>query len=841
MPVRFQTCPRFHNSIKHTNSHTHYVLMQCDDGVVNNDSEAFIESQTGVRQGDPLAALLFCIAVRGVYESVASCVSGGCFAYVDDNHAVGSLTKCWEAWLTVQDALHPLGLEVNAAKCEITCFYQDELGSDTDRAALASFRSAGVRVNCEWVSVLGCVIGRDNQLISTVLLTDPKYRDTHTAAFRRLPLLGKPTGSLALRHLDGVVLTNRLRAMPPAATAEHVVAYDAAVLAAARQLTGVTAAQGAVYDEQLISPLSEGGFGLVAAVHTAPAAYLAGVENTLRCSPSFTAIWADSTVAVPLSPTSQLYASIDDSLRRVAGFQTVLSARCEQALVDRASSLVLPASAASFVQHYRRAPPQSSIQHSITHRITTLSSIARVCEGRKLGKAGLATVARLEALREPGSSLWLQTLPTHPGLTLTDAKWLWAAQLRLGMPVPTTSSHCAACKVHDIYTTDSWHALTCVARSGALITRRHNSILDVVAKYCKVIDVAVSLNPAGGSDLDERRADIEVYLPDRTIVGDVTVSHPSAKSWRARVAKNGVHIVGDKREAAKNKMYKAMTEQHDKEFQAIVMYTYGGLHLSAKKFFNAICDSLDPALCLLSATEFSAELHAHVAIALQRGNAAIMIEDFTQTRMSEPQRTRRRWTAMRRAQQAAVAAAAASDDSRRGAGEDGAWLMRHDVGEEVITGEVAASAEASEIAADNACINVAAATTDAVVTMAVDSDHGVRGVCTSEADRATRSAGSSASGNHGSIAVSSMECDGDVCSGDVDVATRQQAPASESGLLVSSMVSAAMDKTAMDAAGRNNCERARSSDSAWAAMPNEPASTVATTQDVVMETVFTSL
>ena len=79
-------------------------------------------------------------------------------------------------------------------------------------------------------------------------------------------------------------------------------------------------------------------------------------------------------------------------------------------------------------------------------------------------------------------------------------------------------------------------------------------MLDVVARYCKLIDVAVTVNPAGQSNVDDRRADIEVYLPDTTIVGDVTVSHPSTETWRHKVAKGGVHVVGDAREAAKNSL-----------------------------------------------------------------------------------------------------------------------------------------------------------------------------------------------------------------------------------------------------------------------------------------------
>ena len=45
---------------------------------------------------------------------------------------------------------------------------------------------------------------------------------------------------------------------------------------------------------------------------------------------------------------------------------------------------------------------------------------------------------------------------------LTDNKWMWTAQLRLGVPVLVVSSQCDACKAPDIYSTDSWHSLTCV-------------------------------------------------------------------------------------------------------------------------------------------------------------------------------------------------------------------------------------------------------------------------------------------------------------------------------------------------------------------------------------------
>jgi len=45
-----------------------------------------------------------------------------------------------------------------------------------------------------------------------------------------------------------------------------------------------------------------------------------------------------------------------------------------------------------------------------------------------------------------------------------------------------------------------------------------------------MISVAVTINPADESDADDRRADMEVYLPDRTIVGDFTVDNGDA--WK---------------------------------------------------------------------------------------------------------------------------------------------------------------------------------------------------------------------------------------------------------------------------------------------------------------------
>ena len=143
------------------------LLLPCTDEV--DDAEAFIESSNGVRQGDPLAALLFALAMHGVYEQVAQMCRSGCFAYSDDSHGVGWLSECWRAWEALPALLAPLGLRLNAAKCQLTCFHTAALQHADDITALDAFHAAGVVVNTEALTVLGCVVGANDAVIAREL------------------------------------------------------------------------------------------------------------------------------------------------------------------------------------------------------------------------------------------------------------------------------------------------------------------------------------------------------------------------------------------------------------------------------------------------------------------------------------------------------------------------------------------------------------------------------------------------------------------------------------------------------------------------------------------------
>ena len=83
--------------------------------------------------------------------------------------------------------------------------------------------------------------------------------------------------------------------------------------------------------------------------------------------------------------------------------------------------------------------------------------------------------------------------------------------------------------------------------------------------------------------------------------------------------------MGDAREAEKDALYADMAKECAMEFCAVVLYTYGGFDASALAFIQRMAKAVDPATCLTSPTRWRRELMEQMAIAVQRGNADIMI------------------------------------------------------------------------------------------------------------------------------------------------------------------------------------------------------------------------
>ena len=133
---------------------------------------------------------------------------------------------------------------------------------------------------------------------------------------------------------------------------------------------------------------------------------------------------------------------------------------------------------------------------------------------------------------------------------------------------------------------------------------------------------------------DALRPDIQLDLPDYTLLGDVTVNHPNALSWRKKAAKRGVAAVGDERAEQKDDKYAAMAKVVDAEFSAFVLYTYGGFHSSALSFIDKLAAGCDRAVALVPLADWKDDLKDRIAVCVQRHTADIVIDDARRARMA---------------------------------------------------------------------------------------------------------------------------------------------------------------------------------------------------------------
>src|ERR1700679_4005966 len=80
---------------------------------------------------------------------------------------------------------------------------------------------------------------------------------------------------------------------------------------------------------------------------------------------------------------------------------------------------------------------------------------------------------------------------------------------------------CPGCKKADVCLDSCWHALSCMQLSGVPITDRHNRILMIIARFCQLILLSVRTEPGGLDHGSKKRPDLQISLPDHTLLGDV--------------------------------------------------------------------------------------------------------------------------------------------------------------------------------------------------------------------------------------------------------------------------------------------------------------------------------
>ena len=595
--------------------------------VLSGCNGLMIESAQGVRQGDPLSALLFCVYVRDVLQRVSDQTGVKVYGFFDDINLLGTPQQLMAALSHLQQSLPAISLQLNTAKSHFAYFH-DSLTPLTS-AVLNTLSANNIQLHHEWVGVVGAVVGRDDAAIRAGMHSVLSAAGGHDAFLRRLQLDEMPiqTAMLLLRQSMVPAMNYFVRCIAPVCIEDEAHRFDQRVMEAAMDKLGLDGAERGERTVTLLQrKLRDGGWGLTPAVRTSPAAFL-GSLATCHAEPAF----AGYCGGTPLPHTSLLRGWIDDSVQRVrraapgAEYQTNIEP-------------LLPVTAGGFFSFHSSAEPSATttLQRSLNAKAASSNMKAAVESMREQSRRGDKWEwAHHKVITAQGAWGWKVVRPEDPRLHLSDVEYAIAARLNLDLkPFPTRAmaalpEHCPLCKHNRAVSLkdDPWHWLTCGKLVSTALRRRHDAVVDAVGRLAGQVGAQVRTE-VGGLDPDSRqRPDIQLVFPGRMVLTDVVVSHSLTAS---NVANN--KSAAALRQGRKNRKYAGVASRLGAELLNVSVDACGGMADGTWRLVEAIGEEGERlSMGTWKSGVIERRLLGTIAIAVQRGNAMAMLLGYTRT------------------------------------------------------------------------------------------------------------------------------------------------------------------------------------------------------------------
>ena len=417
-------------------------------------------------------------------------------------------------------------LVMGTAKSQFTYFH-DGLTPLT-ASVLSTLSSNNIQLHHDWVSVVGAVVGRDDAAIRAGMHSVLSAAGSHDAFLRRLQLEDMPvqTAMLLLRQCMVPAMNHFLRCIAPGCIEDEARHFDQRVVEAAMHKLDLDDGERSERTTTLLQrKLRDGGWGLIPAARTSPAAFL-GSLAICHAEPAF-APYCDAT-AVPYS--SSLHGWIEDSMQRV---RKAASGGDYQADIEP----LLPATAGDFFRFYSTADPSvtTKLQRSLNAKATSSSMQAAVESLKQQSSRGERRQwAHHKAITAKGAWGWKAVRPEGPHLRLSDVEYAMAARLNLDLQpfstraMTTLPEHCPLCthrhtRAPISFRDDPWHSLTCTNLIKGELSRRHDAVVDAIGRVAWMVGAQVK-REVEGLDADSRkRPDLEVVFPGRRLLTDVVV------------------------------------------------------------------------------------------------------------------------------------------------------------------------------------------------------------------------------------------------------------------------------------------------------------------------------
>jgi hypothetical protein len=508
-------------------------------------------SSTGVRQGDPLGSLYFCLRIQDILSDIQERYGIALLAFADDITLLGGAYAVSAAYIDLVRLLGGIGLVVNSQKSKI--FSHREL----DESLLANgFLAHGIPKAYDGIVVLGAPVGNLEYIVS-------KSGETVDRCTKVIPLVLQLSTKVAFQLLRWCISARAgylIRTALPWGINNATQLFDERIDKAIGSILSLD-------DQALDKPSSierldacPGLDDLGGKIRALP--YTFGGLSIRRSSEVKDVAWFSSftkSMKWISSNLPDLFNTMAPTIlteQHIVAFRDITIAELDNAPIQNINDLC---------NYFSRAT------QLLSQKELTVSFVDK--PNYKILTASLVNQPRLQAwhLSECNkvSYLWLSDCSSsNPLVSLSNAAFASNLGLRLLQPLfrrsPLLRATCPCKAIRLPRDEVQYHVFSCGAASidmmsgpAAVRTRRHNGIRDALAEFLGKICPSAQLQKEpvlpGIEGLGVKRSDVALSLDGAMIHFDIVVTNPSSKSSIDGV-RSHLHPLAAAKKAEDNKM-----------------------------------------------------------------------------------------------------------------------------------------------------------------------------------------------------------------------------------------------------------------------------------------------
>ena len=496
-----------------------------------NTTAPMLKSQEGVRQGDPLSALLFAVAIHELYKGIKIAHGIEVMSYLDDCYLIARVDQQKEliqAYNDLEKNASLIGLKVQPTKSMLIDF-----AKSVDWNTRQHFESLNVPMQTSTASVLGTIISKDLKTQQQQLRS--QISEQHRTLFRLLNSRHMPAQMtlLFLRMCTTPKLNYLMRVTQPLALQPAIKQFDSHVheiitskLSLTQILNHLSLKDKATHTRmisQIYLPIDMSGFGMRRCSDLSELCFYSSIVNCLE-------FIKREHIDFDYDGTTTKADLMQDEQCSLSSAMSLIIPNLKKLIAnDKYIELLLPKTSAlediqDYIHSHSTIKTIYNLQHLITRSIDKNKFGIFTSEIQDSNNAQL--VAHYKQLSKPHTQDWLSTIPTSPILQLDDHHFKIIGHIRLFIRPDHWPNKCPLCNLP--IENDFTHALSCVRISKQA---RHNAIRDLLGDTAKRLGIVYENEPTSMSHDDDRRVDGLFHFDGGSVAADVTVVHPLSRTY----------------------------------------------------------------------------------------------------------------------------------------------------------------------------------------------------------------------------------------------------------------------------------------------------------------------